>query len=91
MKASHDVDADAVRDFIEEVWRPRVQADGGEIRFVSFEDRTLTVRMQGECADCPIVGSRFKSFLEQAFRDAFGQPVRLRQIIDKPYFSDKEI
>lgn len=89
MKTSRGIEPDAVRNFVENVWRPRVQADGGEMRFVSVDDQTVTVRMQGECSYCPLAGSRLKSFVEKELRDEFGQTMILQQIIDKPYFADK--
>lgn len=32
--------------------RPYIQADGGDVEFVSFEDGIVTVKMLGACAGC---------------------------------------
>lgn len=77
-----------VQEFIESYWRPRIQADGGEMRFVSYEPGVLTVKMQAECSRCPIVDNCFKSFIEEDFEKKFGETIKLEQVIDKPYFMD---
>jgi Fe-S cluster biogenesis protein NfuA len=74
--------------YIEEHWRPRIQADGGEMRFVSLEGNTVTVRMQGECSRCPIARSCLADFLVKDLRQKFGEAVTLKQTIQRPYFWD---
>ncbi len=32
--------------------RPYIQADGGDVEFVKFEDGVVTVKMLGACAGC---------------------------------------
>jgi Fe-S cluster biogenesis protein NfuA len=36
--------------------RPYIQMDGGDVEFVSFEEKTglLTIRLQGACVGCPM-------------------------------------
>lgn len=41
--------------YIQTVIKPKLQGDGGEIDFISFENGTLTVLLQGECSKCLIV------------------------------------
>lgn len=89
MENEEKLDTGAVRSFIEDVWRPRIQGDGGEIRFVSLEGNRLTVKMQGECSFCPLATGRLKSFLEQELLKEFETPVVLHQIMDPPYYLNR--
>lgn len=36
--------------------RPYIQMDGGDVEFVSFDEKTglLTIRLQGACVGCPM-------------------------------------
>ena len=77
-----------MRVFIEESIRPRIQGDGGEIRFVSLSDGTLTVKLMGECAVCPVAEGRLSDWLAECIRKRFGTEVAIRTIMVKPYFKD---
>jgi Fe-S cluster biogenesis protein NfuA len=44
--------------------RPQIQADGGDIDFVSVENRTLKVRLRGACAGCPMAAMTLKQGVE---------------------------
>ncbi len=73
-------------DFIENQWRPKVQADGGEIRFESYIDNTVTVKLLGECARCSNTEC-FCEFLHNELKTEFGNELILEKIIEKPYFA----
>ncbi|MDX5326707.1 MAG: NifU family protein, partial [Bacteroidota bacterium] len=40
-------------EILDEYVRPAVEQDGGNIRFVSYEDKTVKVLLQGACSGCP--------------------------------------
>ena len=42
-----------VRQILETQIRPLLQRDGGDIEFVSLENNTVKVRLQGACRGCP--------------------------------------
>lgn len=69
---------------IESIWRPRVQADGGDIRFVALDDQVVTVDVFGECAGCPCT-CRLTERLEQDLQ-RFGTGLRLQVRPQKAYF-----
>jgi Fe-S cluster biogenesis protein NfuA len=75
-----------ITDFIEKQWRPKVQADGGEIRFVSYMNNTVTVKFSGECARCCNLKC-FCEFLHSELKTEFGDELILEKIIEKPYFA----
>ena len=42
-----------VKKALEEV-RPQLQADGGDIEYVGFENGTVKVKLKGSCSGCPM-------------------------------------
>lgn len=51
--------------------RPYLQADGGNIKFVSLsEDNTVYVELQGACRGCPMSMMTLKSGVEEAVKKA---------------------
>ncbi len=51
--------------------RPYLEADGGNIAFVSLtDDNVVNVELQGACAGCPMSMMTLKSGVEAAIRKA---------------------
>lgn len=73
--------------YINEILRPRIQADGGEIQFVSEQDNTVTVLFQGECSKCLIL-NRCVSWIESEMENTFGKEIKLIVTKKKPFFWD---
>ena len=48
--------------------RPSLQADGGDIELVSFEDGIVNVRLKGACGGCPMSQLTIKGFVEQTLK-----------------------
>jgi Fe-S cluster biogenesis protein NfuA len=44
---------DRVKKALEQV-RPQLQADGGDLEYVDFDDGVVKVRMKGACNGCPM-------------------------------------
>jgi Fe-S cluster biogenesis protein NfuA len=42
-----------VKKALEEV-RPQLQADGGDIEYVGFDNGVVKVKLQGSCSGCPM-------------------------------------
>ena len=42
-----------VKKALEEV-RPQLQADGGDIEYVGFDDGIVKVKLKGSCSGCPM-------------------------------------
>lgn len=78
--------SEEMKNYIEEYARPRVQSDGGEISFLSFDRNVLTVKLQGECSRCPIAKGCFKEWLTGEVNKKFGSGIKLEFVIEKPYF-----
>ncbi len=59
-----------VENVIEQI-RPYLEADGGNIRFVSLtEDYVVNVELLGACGSCPMSQMTLKSGVEQAMKKA---------------------
>lgn len=52
-----------IRKGIDEI-RPQLQADGGDVEFVSFEKGIVKVKLQGHCAGCPMSAMTLKQGIE---------------------------
>ncbi len=77
-----------MENYINTVIKPKLQGDGGEIDFVSYEDGNLTVLLQGECSKCLIV-ERCLSWIESEVMRDMGESVKVIAQKKKPFFWDK--
>ncbi|HOC93461.1 MAG TPA: NifU family protein [bacterium] len=48
--------------------RPQLQADGGDIEFVSMQDSEVKVRLKGACHGCPGAQMTLKMGVERALK-----------------------
>ncbi len=49
--------------------RPRLQADGGDVEFVSAADGVVKVRLTGACGGCPMATMTLKAGIERFLKD----------------------
>lgn len=49
--------------------RPRLQADGGDVEFVSAADGVVKVRLVGACGGCPMATMTLKAGIERFLKD----------------------
>ncbi|GMO49908.1 MAG: NifU family protein [Treponemataceae bacterium] len=60
--------------------RPRLQADGGDVEFVSMQDDgKVHVRMTGACAGCPMATMTIKQSIERELREAIPEVTEVIQ------------
>ena len=76
--------------YINLIIKPKLQGDGGEIDFVSYEDGILTVLLQGECSKCLIVDRCLRWIESEVLRD-MGENVKVVAQKKKPFFWDTAI
>ncbi|MDR0734936.1 MAG: NifU family protein [Elusimicrobiota bacterium] len=52
--------------------RPMLQADGGDVEFVDFDESTGTVKvkLQGACGSCPMATMTLKHGIEKYLKEA---------------------
>ncbi len=53
-----------------ETIRPALQADGGDVEFIDFNQGIVTVRMKGACGNCPMSMMTLKQGIEKRLRAA---------------------
>ncbi|MFN2370163.1 MAG: NifU family protein [Candidatus Krumholzibacteriia bacterium] len=54
---------DRIQAVLEEI-RPALQADGGDVEFIDFNEGVVTVRMKGACGGCPMSMMTLKNGIE---------------------------
>lgn len=59
---------DKIEKLLEEI-RPALQADGGDVEFVDFEDGVVKVRLKGACAGCPMSQLTLQMGIEKKLKD----------------------
>ncbi len=74
--------------YINEIIRPKIQGDGGQITFLSRNNNEITVIMEGECSKCMIL-HRCISWIENCIADEFGEKITIKPVRKKPFFWDK--
>ncbi len=52
-----------IKEVLESV-RPMLQADGGDVSFVSYENNIVNVELQGACGSCPMSTFTLKNRIE---------------------------
>jgi Fe-S cluster biogenesis protein NfuA len=55
-------------DILEEYVTPAVESDGGNIRFISYEDGKVSVLLQGACSGCPSSTITLKQGIESILK-----------------------
>ncbi|MGN0571323.1 MAG: NifU family protein [Candidatus Fimenecus sp.] len=76
-----------MEEYIASVIRPKIQGDGGEVRFAELQDDVLTLVFQGECSKCLIL-DRCVCWIEQEIEKDLGKRVTVNAVRKKPYFWD---
>ncbi|MFO7652617.1 MAG: NifU family protein [Candidatus Krumholzibacteriia bacterium] len=56
-----------IREVLETI-RPALQADGGDVEFIDFNDGIVTVRLKGACGNCPMSMMTLKQGIEARLR-----------------------
>jgi Fe-S cluster biogenesis protein NfuA len=55
--------------------RPALQADGGDVEFVSYDEKTgiVKVKLTGACGGCPMATMTLKNGIEKFLKEALPQ------------------
>ncbi|MBE0568007.1 MAG: NifU family protein [Krumholzibacteria bacterium] len=54
---------DRIQAVLDEI-RPALQADGGDVEFIDYNEGVVTVRMKGACGNCPMSLMTLKNGIE---------------------------
>jgi NifU-like protein len=69
--------AKEVERVIDEVVRPHLKKDGGDIEVVDIKDTTVYCQLKGACSDCMSSSTTIKMLVEQALKDHVDQRIRV--------------
>ena len=75
---------EVVWELFEDMVRPALQADGGDIELVNVEDNDVYVRLTGACRSCPSSTITMKQGIERLLREEFPQFENLIQVDPGP-------
>ena len=56
-----------IKKALEEI-RPALQADGGDVEYVSIENNVVKVRLKGACGGCPMATMTLKNGIEAVIK-----------------------
>ncbi len=76
-----------VKNYVENVLRPKLQGDGGWVEFVSLDGDTLNLTFRGECSKCLIL-HRCTAWIEEQIKSDLNRNVKVNAVRRKPYFQD---
>ena len=60
-----------VQEILDEMVRPALQGDGGDISLIKIEDNDVYVKLVGACNTCPSATATMKLGVEALFREEF--------------------
>ncbi len=58
---------DRIRAALEKI-RPALQADGGDLEYIDYNDGIVTLRLKGACGSCPMSLMTLKQGIETRLR-----------------------
>lgn len=70
---------DRVEKALEEL-RPRLQADGGDIKFLGVDNGVVKVKLTGACAGCPMSTMTLKMGVEQHLKKRIPEIVEVQAL-----------
>jgi Fe-S cluster biogenesis protein NfuA len=71
---------DNVQEILDDMVRPALQGDGGDIALVKIEDNNVYVKLVGACDTCPSATATMKLGVEALFREEFPDMRELIQV-----------
>ena len=71
---------DEVQALLDDMVRPALQGDGGDITLIKVENRNIYVRLVGACSTCPSSIMTMKMGVESLLREEFPQMQELVQV-----------
>ncbi len=60
--------------------RPALQADGGDVEFIDYNEGIVTVRMTGACGSCPMSIMTLKQGIEARMKERIPEVVSVEQM-----------
>jgi Fe-S cluster biogenesis protein NfuA len=68
-----------ILDILDEFVKPAVESDGGNIRFMSYEEGVVSVLLQGACSGCPSSTVTLKQGIENLLKKML--PTLVKEVV----------
>ena len=75
---------EAVQEILDDMVRPALQGDGGDISLLKIEDNDVYVKLVGACTTCPSSIMTMKMGVEALLREEFPSMRELIQVDAQP-------
>jgi Fe-S cluster biogenesis protein NfuA len=72
-----------VKSLLENV-RPTLQADGGDVEFVSCNEGVVKLKLVGHCGHCPMSQMTLKMGIERYLKDELPEIKSVENVVDLP-------
>ena len=69
-----------INEVVDKYIRPALQADGGDIEIVGFQDNVLSVRLQGACSCCPHARMTLENAVGNTIRQSVSQDITIKAL-----------
>ena len=80
-----------IKELLDTRIRPTVMEDGGDIRFVSFEDGILKLALQGSCSGCPSSSVTLKNGIENMMQFYIPEVISVEAVDDEIVEMQKKV
>lgn len=64
---------------LDEIIRPRLKQDGGDVELVDIDGKTVTVALRGMCTSCPSSRLTLEGFIQQTLQEQVEQDLKVRE------------
>ena len=64
---------------LDEIIRPRLKQDGGDVELVDIDGKTVTVALRGMCTSCPSSRLTLEGFIQQTLQEQVEQDLTVRE------------
>ncbi len=64
--------------------RPYLNAEGGDLEYIGFEDGIVYVKMLGACMNCAGLDSTLKDGIEAILVENIPEVIECRNVVDQP-------
>ena len=75
-----ELNRENVEEVLDEMVRPALNADGGDISLIKIEDKDIYVRLVGACSTCPSSIMTMKMGVERLLQEEFPDMGELIQV-----------
>ncbi|MBU0469726.1 MAG: NifU family protein, partial [Candidatus Omnitrophica bacterium] len=77
-KEINKIETESINTIIDELIRPALQRDGGDLRIIDYRDNVLTISYKGSCITCPHAEEGTLHAMQNILKEKFNQDIVVR-------------